>query len=196
MINEVFIKRFQYYKELGDKTLSRLTLEQMFWQYNEESNSIAVLVKHLAGNMLSRWTHFLTEDGEKENRNRDGEFENTFKSKEEILAFWEKGWACLFDALQQINDQNISQIIYIRHEPYTVLDAVIRQLAHYPYHIGQMIFIAKMIKGPEWESLSIPLHHSDAYNQAMKAQFEDSRENSSPVCYINSKEVRDEYKTK
>ncbi len=145
-MKDLFIKRFEYYKSLGNKAFDQLTDEQIFWQYNEESNSIAVIVKHVAGNMLSRWTNFLTEDGEKQGRNRDEEFINTFKTKDEVLDFWEKGWKCLFEALNQINDENIYSTIYIRGEAHSVMDAVFRQLAHYPYHIGQMVYIAKMIK--------------------------------------------------
>ncbi len=191
---DLFIKHFQYYKELGDKTFAQLSEEEFFWQYNQESNSVAIIVKHIAGNMFSRWTHFLTEDGEKEWRNRDSEFENTFSTKQEVIDYWEKGWVCLFDALAQVNDTNLHTEIFIRHEPYTVVDAIIRQLAHYPYHIGQMVYIAKMLKNQDWKTLSIARNKSSSYNAEMKSKFTSTQENSSPVCYANSKEVRDEYK--
>lgn len=128
-MKELFYKRFQYYKDLGDKTFSQLSEKDCFWQYNEESNSIAIIVKHIAGNMFSRWTNFLTEDGEKEWRNRDSEFVNNFKTRQEILDAWNKGWKCLFDALEQLDDTNIHNEIYIRGEKHTVLDALLRQLA-------------------------------------------------------------------
>lgn len=195
-MKDLFIKRFEYYKSLGDKTFDQLSDEQMFWQYNEESNSVAIIVKHLAGNMLSRWTDFLMEDGEKSWRNRDEEFVNDFKTKEEILDFWEQGWACLFNALNQINDENIYSTIYIRGEAHSVIDAVLRQLAHYPYHIGQIVYIAKMLKNDDWKTLSIARNHSQEFNTEMKNKFSGDGQpgNSSPVCFQNSPEIRDEYK--
>ncbi|MGV0920089.1 DUF1572 domain-containing protein [Empedobacter falsenii] len=160
------IKQFQYYKQLGEKTFSQLTDEELFWQYNENSNSIAIIVNHLSGNMLSRWTDFLTTDGEKEWRNRDEEFEDTIKTKQQLLEKWEKGWKCLFNALAQIKtDEDLEQIIYIRNEGHTVIEAINRQLAHYPYHVGQIVFIGKLIKDNEWNSLSIPKNKSSDYNQ-------------------------------
>jgi hypothetical protein len=155
-MKNLFIKRFEYYKMLGDQSFEQLSDEQIFWKFNEESNSIAVIIKHIAGNMLSRWTNFLIEDGEKVWRNRDEEFVNTFKTKFEVLDYWEKGWKCLFEALNQINDDNINSTIYIRNEAHSVIDAVFRQLAHYPYHIGQIVFIAKMLKNEDWKTLSSP----------------------------------------
>lgn len=195
-MKDLFIKRFEYYKMLGDKSFAQLSDEQIFWQFNEESNSIAVIVKHVAGNMLSRWTNFLTEDGEKSWRNRDEEFVNTFKTKDEVLDYWEKGWSCLFDALNQINDENLYSTIYIRNEAHSVIDAVFRQLAHYPYHIGQIVFIAKMMKNEDWKTLSIARNKSSDFNNEMKNKFtKDERDlNSSPVCYQNSSEIRDDYK--
>lgn len=160
------IKQFQYYKHLGEKTFSQLTDEELFWQYNENSNSIAIIVNHLSGNMLSRWTDFLTTDGEKEWRNRDEEFEDRIKTKEQLLDKWEKGWKYLFDALAQIKtDEDLQQIIYIRNEGHTVIEAINRQLAHYPYDVGQIVFIGKLIKDNEWNSLSIPKNKSADYNQ-------------------------------
>jgi len=194
-MKDLFVNRFKYYKSLGDKSFGQLSDEQMFWQYNDESNSIAVIVKHIAGNMLSRWTNFLTEDGEKAGRNRDGEFVNTFKTKQEVIDFWEKGWECFFDALSQINDENLYSTIYIRGEGHSVLDAVLRQLAHYPYHIGQIVSIAKMMKNDDWKTLSIERNKSQQFNDEMKHKFfKEDASNSSPVCFQNSPEVRDEYK--
>ncbi|PIF44448.1 uncharacterized protein DUF1572 [Chryseobacterium sp. 52] len=194
-MKDLFIKRFEYYKSLGDKAFEQLSDEQIFWHYNDESNSIAVIVKHIAGNMLSRWTHFLTEDGEKSWRNRDEEFINTFKTKKEVLDFWEKGWECLFEALGQINEENLYSTLFIRGEAHSVVDAVLRQMAHYPYHIGQIVYIAKMMKNEEWKTLSIERNKSREFNNEMKDKFsnEDAGSNSSPVCFQNSPEVRDEY---
>ena len=196
-MKDLFIKRFLYYKELGDKTFAQLSDEQMFWQYNEDSNSIAIIVKHIAGNMLSRWTNFLTEDGEKDWRNRDSEFVNDFKAKQEVMDYWEKGWACLLHALNQITDDKLYQKIHIRGEEHTVLDAVLRQLAHYPYHIGQIIYIAKMLKNDDWKTLSIARNKSAEFNYEMlrKQKPEEIQQNSSPVCYAKSDEVRDDYKS-
>ncbi|MBU4537026.1 MAG: DUF1572 domain-containing protein [Weeksellaceae bacterium] len=196
-MKELFIKRFQYYKDLGDKTFGQLNDEQVLWQYNPESNSIATIVKHISGNMLSRWTNFLTEDGEKDWRNRDSEFENDIQSKAGMLEIWEKGWAALFAALNQISEENIHHIIYIRGEKHTVFDAVLRQLAHYPYHIGQIIYAAKMLKNEDWQTLSIARNKSADFNTEMlkKQNSEEAQHNASPVCYAKSNEVRDEYKS-
>ncbi|MFM9989349.1 DUF1572 domain-containing protein [Flavobacterium sp.] len=157
-------KQFEYYKMLGDKTIDQLPDNKLFWQYNEESNSIAIIVKHLYGNMLSRWTDFLTTDGEKEWRNRDGEFENNINSKETLIEMWDEGWKCFFNALNLLNAEDLNRIIYIRNEGHTVLEAINRQLAHYPYHVGQMVFIGKMICNENWVSLSIPKGKSNFYN--------------------------------
>jgi hypothetical protein len=170
-MKDLFIKRFEYYKSLGDRSFEQLSEEQIFWKFNEESNSVAVIVKHIAGNMLSRWTNFLTEDGEKPWRDRDQEFIDTFTTKQDILDYWEKGWKCFFDALNQINDENLYATIYIRSEAHSVIDAVLRQLAHYPYHIGQIVFIAKMVKNENWKTLSIARNKSENFNLDMKDKF-------------------------
>ncbi len=158
-------KQFEYYKMLGDKTFLQVQDDTLFWQYNEDSNSIATLVKHLWGNMLSRWTDFLTSDGEKEFRNRDAEFENDIQSRAELLQKWNEGWACLFDAINGLTNEDLSKIIYIRNQGHTVVEAINRQLAHYPYHIGQIVFLGKMIAANHWTSLSIPKGNSQSYNQ-------------------------------
>ena len=195
-MKELFEKRFKYYKELGDKTFVQLTDEQVLWQYNPESNSVATIVKHVSGNMISRWTNFLTEDGEKSWRNRDSEFENDIHSKTEMLEIWEKGWRVLFDALNQINEDTWQTEITIRGEKHSVLDAVLRQLAHYPYHIGQIIYLAKMMKNDEWKTLSIARNKSAEYNlEMLKNQSADEiQENALPVCFAKSEEVRSEFK--
>ncbi len=157
-------KQFLYYKTLGEKAMDQLEPEQLFVSINKDTNSIATIVKHLSGNMLSRWTDFLTTDGEKEWRNRDGEFEETIKTKEELLNVWNKGWNCFFEALNGLKPEQLSDIIYVRNEGHTVVEAINRQLAHYPYHVGQIVFYAKMLKESEWTSLSIPKNKSNTYN--------------------------------
>jgi len=157
-------RQFEYYKLLGDKTIAALPDGKLSWQYNEESNSITTIVKHLHGNMFSRWTDFLTSDGEKEWRKRDSEFEAEKLDKKSVLKLWDEGWKCLFDALNNLQEEDLSRIIYIRNQGHTVLEAINRQLAHYPYHIGQIVFIGKMILNEKWESLSIPRGKSGDYN--------------------------------
>lgn len=158
------IKQFKYYKSLGDKTFNQLDLEELQKEFAEDSNSISIIVKHMVGNMLSRWTNFLTEDGEKNWRNREQEFKNTYTSKQKLIDAWESGWDCLFKALESIKDDDLEKIIYIRNEAHTIPEAIIRQLAHYSYHVGQIVFLGKLIKGREWESLSIPKGKSDDFN--------------------------------
>jgi len=157
-------KQFLYYKMLGEKAIGQLEDEQLFISLDEDTNSIAQIVKHISGNMLSRWTDFLTSDGEKEWRNRDDEFVDTYKSKAELLENWNKGWDCLFNAINPLKPEQLSDIIYIRNEGHSVVEAINRQLAHYPYHIGQIVFYAKLLKKTEWESLSIPKNKSGDYN--------------------------------
>jgi hypothetical protein len=159
------IKQFEYYKMLGEKAMEQLTEEDLFWQYNTESNSVAVLVRHISGNMLSRFTDFLTSDGEKPWRNRDAEFEQTFNNKPELMDYWKKGWQCLFDALTGLNEEQLDSIVYIRNDGHTVTEAINRQLAHYPYHIRQIVFIAKMRRNDQWNTLSIAKNRSSAYNE-------------------------------
>ncbi|UYZ63211.1 DUF1572 domain-containing protein [Hymenobacter weizhouensis] len=163
-------KQFEYYKLLGDRTFAQLPDEALFWQYNAESNSIATIVKHLWGNMMSRWTDFLTTDGEKEWRQREAEFDNDVQTRAELLARWEQGWSCLFAALDLLNESNWHTIVYIRNQGHSVLEAINRQLAHYPYHIGQIVYIGKMVQDAGWESLSIPRGKSQAFNAEKFAQ--------------------------
>jgi hypothetical protein len=163
-----YIKRISYYKELADKTFEQLNEADFHFQPNDVSNSIAIIIQHMAGNMLSRFTNFLTEDGEKEWRNRDTEFEEQQLSKEELLQKWEDGWACVLYAINDLTEDDLLKSITIRTEALTVMDALNRQLAHYPYHVGQIVFIGRMIKNKEWLSLSIPKGASDAFNRQMK----------------------------
>ena len=158
------LKQFEYYKILGEKTFAQLSEDEVFWQFNEESNSIAIMVNHLYGNMMSRWTDFLNSDGEKEWRNRDLEFESVINSKVEMLDKWEKGWACLFEALNSVNAENFDSEIFIRNQNHTITEAINRQMMHYAYHIGQIVYVGRMIKGDKWLSLSIPKGKSNDYN--------------------------------
>ncbi len=149
-------KLFLYYKSLGEKAIAQVEDQQLFHQANEDSNSIATIIKHLWGNMRSRWTNFLTTDGEKPWRQRDAEFENDLKTREEVMALWDEGWNHLFKAMDSITEKDLETVIYIRNEGQTVREAILRQLAHYPYHVGQIVHIAKELKKSPWVSLSIP----------------------------------------
>lgn len=175
---ESVIKQFAYYKMLGDKTFAQVPDEKLSWQYNGESNSIATIVKHLSGNMLSRWTDFLTTDGEKEWRDRDGEFENDIPTREDVLRQWEEGWNVFLDTLKSLKEADLHKTVYIRNQGHSVTEAINRQLAHYPYHIGQIVFIGKMC-ADNWTSLSIPKGDSGRFNDAKfskpkhKAHFTD-----------------------
>lgn len=164
---ESAVKRLTYYKSLCDATFMVLTDDDFYYSPNAESNSIAIIIQHMAGNMLSRWTDFLTTDGEKEWRNRDEEFEMNTLSKKDLIELWERGWTCCIDAIKHLNEDDLLQTITIRTEALTVVDAINRQLAHYPYHAGQIIYIAKMIKNQQWTSLSIPKNQSSKFNQRM-----------------------------
>lgn len=164
------IKQFDYYRRLGEKAMDQVPDDALFRQFNEESNSIAVIVKHLWGNMLSRWTNFLTADGEKEWRNREEEFENTLSSRQQVLHLWDEGWTCLFAALHSLTEEDLTKTVYIRNMGHTVTEAINRQLAHYPYHVGQIVFISKMICNKEWVALSIPKGSSKEYNAEKFAQ--------------------------
>ncbi len=158
---------FRTYKELGDKSFAQLNAQDVHWKVEPESNSIANIVTHLAGNFLSRWTDFLTTDGEKPWRNRDGEFEDTALGKEDLIRLWEKGWTCLFEALGQIEEANLLHVITIRGQPHTLIQALNRGLTHCAYHVGQIVFIAKAKRSQDWQSLSIPKRRSQQFNDEM-----------------------------
>lgn len=164
------IKRVKYYKELGDKSLLQLSDSDYFYKPNEISNSIAVIIQHLSGNMLSRWTNFLTEDGEKDWRNRDQEFEERVVPVSALLNDWEKGWDCFLSALEALSEGDLLKKVYIRSEPLFVIDAINRQLAHYPYHVGQLVYIARMIKNSNWKNLSISPGKSVEFNHDMRGK--------------------------
>ncbi|PST83626.1 hypothetical protein C7T94_13900 [Pedobacter yulinensis] len=163
-------KQFEYYRSLGERAMDQLPDEALFWQYNESSNSIAIIVNHIAGNMLSRFTDFLTSDGEKPWRNRDNEFEPALTGRAELMARWNMGWDCLLGTLAGLEQGQLESIVYIRNDGHTVIEALNRQLAHYPYHIGQLIYIAKMAANENWNSLSIARNKSGDYNSRKFSQ--------------------------
>jgi hypothetical protein len=169
-IGEEYLKtvtrRVKYYKDLAEKAFEQLNEDDLHFKASPESNSIAVIVQHLAGNMLSRFTNFLTEDGEKEWRQRDDEFEVHHYSRQQVMDLWDKGWSCFLHTLESLKEEDLVRIVHIRKEPLTVMDALNRQLAHYPHHIGQILFIGKMIKDKDWKNLSIPKGQSLQYNQS------------------------------
>lgn len=163
-MHEGIAKQFRYYKGLAEKAMAQVKDEQLFWLPNAESNSIGLIVQHMSGNMLSRFTDFLTSDGEKPWRNRDAEFEPQIQSREALLEAWNQGWEQVFMALDEAED--LQDIIYIRNEGHTVEEAFLRQLAHYSYHIGQIVFLAKMLVNEDWQTLSIAKNKSGDYNAA------------------------------
>lgn len=163
------IKRFKFYKDLADKTFAQLEDKDFHFQPDSESNSLAIIIQHMSGNMLSRWTNFLTEDGEKSWRSRDKEFETQSIPVHELLEQWEKGWNCMLDVLAQLTGPDLLKTVFIRTEPLVVADAINRQLAHYPYHVGQIVYIGKLIKGNSWQDLSIKKGKSDDFNVQMKS---------------------------
>jgi hypothetical protein len=161
------IKKFKAQKSTGDKVFAQLEEKDFFFKPSAESNSIAVIVQHMSGNMLSRWTNFLTEDGEKPWRERDSEFEEGFSTKEDILKAWDKGWACVLETLENLKPEDVMKTITIRSEPHLVIDAIIRQIDHYGGHTAQIVYIGKLIKNENWQSLSIPKNKSKAFNEAL-----------------------------
>lgn len=150
------IAQLNYYKTLAEKAMAQLPDEKLYWQVNEESNSIATIMRHMAGNMISRFTDFLVSDGEKSWRKRDEEFENPVFTRNELMAIWEKGWQCVLNTLATLDESTLEKTVYIRGEAHTVTEALNRQLAHYPYHVGQIVYIAKMAANESWNSLTIP----------------------------------------
>lgn len=168
---------FRAYKKLADKALAQIKDEEYFVILDEESNSIAVIMKHLAGNMISRWTDFLTSDGEKPDRNRDQEFviaEGT--TKDEMFAYWEQGWSCLLNAVESLQPPDLDKKIFIRGKAHSVVQAINRQMTHYAYHIGQLVFLAKHIRSTEWKSLSVPRNRSAGFNEYLKHKQEGGSE--------------------
>src|SRR5467141_4766858 len=156
---------FRYYKKLGERAMAQCSDEALFTILDTESNSIAIIVKHMAGNMRSRWTDFLTTDGEKPDRNRDTEFETPPKMRSELMELWERGWKYVFDALEPLGDEDLVRTITIRTEPHSVMQAVNRQVAHYSYHVGQIVYVAKHLAGNKWQTLTVPKRRSAEFNR-------------------------------
>jgi uncharacterized damage-inducible protein DinB len=156
---------FAQYKSLAERAMKQVSDEALFASLDDESNSIAIIVKHLAGNMRSRWTDFLETDGEKPDRNRDNEFEQPPSSREELMRMWEAGWSCVFHALEPLSDADLTRTVTIRGEAHSVMQAISRQLAHYSYHVGQIVFVAKHLGRDKWQALTIPRNRSAEFNQ-------------------------------
>lgn len=163
------ISLFRYYKQLGENAIAQCPDAGLFAALDEENNSIAIVVKHMAGNMRSRWTDFLTSDGEKANRNRDGEFEEAPKTRLELLDLWDGGWKTTFGALEALSDSQMTQTVKIRGEEHSVMQAMNRQVAHYSYHVGQIVLLAKHFAGANWKSLTIPRKKSGEFNADVAA---------------------------
>lgn len=164
-------KRFLTYKELGEKTFAQLNDQQIHWKHQEEDNSIYIIIKHMHGNMRSRFTDFLNSDGEKSWRKRDEEFTTDIAGPSEMIRLWNEGWDCLIKALKPLQDADLQKVVTIRNEKHTVADALLRQLTHYAYHVGQIIYIAKTLKGKDWQNLSVPKNRSEEYIQKKKDEF-------------------------
>jgi uncharacterized damage-inducible protein DinB len=160
---------FAYYKKLVERAIDQVSDEQLVVTLDHEGNSIATIVKHMAGNMRSRWTDFLTADGEKPDRNRDSEFEEPPATRAELLGLWEAGWSCLFSALQPLTDADLIRTVTIRGEKHSVMQAINRQLAHYPHHVGQIVLLAKHFAGDRWQTLSVPRKGSAEFNRKVGA---------------------------
>jgi hypothetical protein len=169
-IIETTISELEKVKALADKAIAQLPDDQLWTRLDPESNSVAVIMRHMAGNMRSRWTDFRTSDGEKPDRNRDQEFEDTTQSRAQLLAEWEDGWRRVFDALRPLADADLQQIVHIREEPHTIYKAIVRQIAHYAGHVYQILFMAKHLKGADWKTLSIPRGKSEEFNRKMTAK--------------------------
>lgn len=163
------ISLFRYYKKLGEGAIEQVTDEQLFAALDPEMNSIAIIVKHIAGNMRSRWTDFLTSDGEKADRNRDTEFEQPPSTRAELVQVWNDGWGRVFSALEPLSDADLERTVTIRGEPHSVMQAINRQIAHYSYHVGQIVFLAKHLNASGWKSLSVPRKKSAEFNRKVQA---------------------------
>jgi hypothetical protein len=159
------LKAFRNYKTLAERAIGQVSDEEFFRQIDAESNSIAIIVKHIAGNQHSRWRDFLTSDGEKTDRNRDAEFELIKDTRESLMQFWQSGWQTLFDAIEPLKPDDLSRTVTIRGEPHTIVEAINRQLTHYAMHIGQIVFLAKHLKASEWKTLSVPRGRSAQFNK-------------------------------
>jgi hypothetical protein len=164
------IAMLRYYKKLGDRAIEQAPDEALTTVLDPESNSIAIIVKHLAGNMRSRWSDFLSSDGEKPDRNRDSEFVEPPRSRQELMEMWEKGWSYVFAAVESLTDADLARTVTIRSEPHSVMQAINRQLAHYAYHVGQIVYLARHFAGDRWHSLTVPKGKSAEFNAKMLGQ--------------------------
>jgi uncharacterized damage-inducible protein DinB len=160
---------FRYYKKLSDGAMKQLSDQQLFTALDEEMNSVAIIVKHMAGNMRSRWTDFLTSDGEKPDRNRDTEFVAPPATRAELMRVWNDGWGRVVHALEALSDVDLEREVFIRGEAHSVMQAISRQIAHYAYHCGQIVFLAKHLKGSSWKTLSVPRNKSADFNRKVLA---------------------------
>jgi len=160
---------FHFYKKMAERAMEQVTDEQLFATLDEEMNSIAIIVKHMTGNMRSRWTNFLTRDGEKPDRNRDTEFVDPPATREELLKIWNEGWESVFHALDPLTDSDLERKVTIRGEPHSVMQAINRQIAHYSYHVGQIVYLGRHFAGDKWQSLTIPKRKSTEFNKQVAA---------------------------
>jgi uncharacterized damage-inducible protein DinB len=164
------VRSFRSYKKLAERAIEQVSDEEFFAAIDAESNSLAVIVKHIAGNLHSRWRDFLTTDGEKPDRNRDTEFEMIGDTRESLMDFWERGWQTLFDSLERLSEDDFARTVTIRGEPHTVVEAINRQVTHYSYHVGQIVFLAKHLRSSEWKNLSVPRNRSADFNRYLAEQ--------------------------
>lgn len=160
---------FRHYKRLAERAMEQLSDADLFTELGPETNSIAIVIKHMAGNMRSRWTDFLTTDGEKPDRDRDTEFETPPQTRAQVLELWEQGWACLFSAIDPLTDADLTRSVFIRGEAHSVMQAINRQVAHYQYHVGQIVLLARYFAGDRWQSLTIPRKQSTEFNRKVAA---------------------------
>lgn len=182
------IATFRNYKNLADRSIVQVSDEEFFRQIDIESNSIAVIVKHVAGNLKSRWTDFLTTDGEKPDRNRDDEFVSDGDTRESLLAYWESSWEILFNELGALSAEDFARKVTIRQQPHSVSEAINRQLAHYAYHVGQIAFLAKHLRSEDWKTLSVPRNKSTAFNDFMSENKDDTRKQVELASEFNEKQ--------
>jgi Protein of unknown function (DUF1572) len=169
------VSLFRQYKRLAERAMEQVTDEQLFAALDEESNSIAIIVKHMAGNMRSRWTDLLTTDGEKPNRDRDCEFVDAPRTRSALLDAWESGWACVFTALEPLSDADLARTVTIRGEAHSVMQAINRQVAHYAHHVGQIVLLVKHFAHDRWQSLSVPRNQSSEFNRKVAAGEQSQR---------------------
>ena len=175
------IETFRNYQRMAEKSIAQVSDEEFFRALDEEANSIAVIVKHIAGNQRSRWTDFLTSDGEKADRHRDTEFELLDETRESLMEYWERSWKTLFGAIEPLTVEDFSKTITIRGEPHTICEAINRQMTHYAYHIGQITFLAKHFKSKDWKTLSVPRNKSAEFNEFLKQKKAEGKEKSHPL---------------